>query len=138
MRVLVYGGRTYNNRRAVFTYLDFLHDQQYPITFLIHGACHNRRDKVTQRLIWSADLLAQEWALYREIPYTGLPAKWQTGGHGKREGMLRNQLMLDKWRPERGIEFPGRTGTADMHDRLTLAGVPIDEYVKSPVYATVY
>lgn len=126
-RVLVYGGRAFNNRRAVFDTLDRLH-QLRPIGLLIHGACHNRRDPVTRATIWSADLLAEEWAKYREIPYCGWPARWKTGTRRRGEGMVRNQLMLVKTKPTRGVEFPGHEGTRDMRERLTGAGIPIDTF----------
>lgn len=127
-RVLVYGGRKFNDRSAVFNSLDALHKKR-PIGLIVHGACSNRRDKVTGKLIWSADMLGQEWAIFREIPYCGWPAKWKTGRLGRGEGHARNQLMLDKTRPSLGVEFPGNEGTQDMRARLKKAGLCIAEFV---------
>jgi hypothetical protein len=122
-RVLVYGSRTLNNRALVFNALDLLHCSN-PIGLLVHGACPNR-DR-TGTLIWSADMLAEAWAKAREIPYCGWPAQWSV--LGRAAGPIRNQEMLNKTRPTRGVEFPGRTGTQDMRARLQKAGVPISRY----------
>lgn len=123
-RALVFGGRTFNDRGAVFNRLDALH-KLHPIGLLIHGACPNWVERLTGKVIWSADMLAEEWAKAHEIPYCGWPAKWKTGTLGRGEGPARNQLMLDKTRPTIGVEFPGGTGTRDMRTRLEKAGVRV-------------
>jgi hypothetical protein len=127
-RALVYGSRVFNNRSAVFNFLDRLHRSE-PIGLLIHGACKNRLDPETRTVIWSADMLAEEWAKSREIPYCGWPAQWRTGTRGRGEGMIRNQRMLEKTRPTLGVEFPGGSGTQDMRERLQKAGIPIAQFV---------
>ncbi len=121
---MAFGGRRLNDLAFVFAKLDAVHART-PIGLLIHGACPNSKDK-HGNVIWSADLLAEEWAKSREIPYCGWPAKWRTGGRRKAEGPIRNQVMLDKTRPTLGVEFPGRNGTADMRKRLENAGIPVE------------
>jgi hypothetical protein len=101
MRVLVTGGRDYEDRYAVYAVLDRIH-AAYGIALLIHGACH----------LGGADILAEDWAKLREIPYFGLPAKFKTGSRGKAEGMIRNVKMLEMTSPDLVVGFPGGTGTA--------------------------
>jgi hypothetical protein len=122
-RALVYGGRTLNDRLLVFNRMDAIH-ALLPLELVIHGACPNRVDFLGE-VVWSADMLAEEWAKVREIPYCGWPAKWKTGILRSAEGPVRNQLMLDKARPTIAVEFPGGTGTRDMRARLEKAGVRV-------------
>lgn len=123
VRVLVFGGRTFNDRRAVFEKLDGIHSVT-PIGLIIHGACPNRKDSAGTT-IWSADMLAEEWAKSREVPYVGWPAKWRTGRLGKGEGHARNEVMHVKTRPTLGCGFPGGPGSADMRSRLERAGIHV-------------
>ena len=108
----------------MFEKLDAIHAES-PIGLIVHGACRNTLDQDGNVIAWSADLLAEEWAKSREIPYAGFPARWRTGTLGKGEGMARNQRMLEKARPTLGCEFPGGNGTADMRRRLRQAGIDI-------------
>lgn len=122
MKVLVCGGREYRNRIRVFEVLDGIHAEM-PITLLIHGACVDMDGRRR-----GADALAELWALSREVPYVGVPAKWKTGGqHRKREGHIRNQVMYDRWRPDRGVAFPGGNGTRSMVDIMRAGGTQVLE-----------
>ena len=114
MKLLVCGGRDYNDRAAVFEALDRAREKR-DITLLIHGACKT-----------GADAIAEEWAKFREVPYLGHPAQWRAT-RSKAAGVLRNQAMLDWWEPEGVVAFPGGTGTADMIHRAQLAGLPVWE-----------
>lgn len=109
-RILVCGGRDYTNRNRVFSVLDSA-VIKLGLDVVIHGACRN------------ADLIAEEWAKWREIAYIGCPAKWKTGGNGA--GPARNQRMLDEFKPMIVIAFPGGTGTADMVSRAEKAGLVV-------------
>jgi hypothetical protein len=42
----------------------------------------------------------------------GCSPDWKT--HGKAGGPIRNQMMLDDYKPQVVIAFPGGSGTADM------------------------
>lgn len=126
MRVLVTGGREYNDRERVYYTLDDFHART-PITLLVHGSCRSKIDPENGYIIWSADELAEQWAKDNFIPYLGVPAIWYPRGYGgkldRKAGPVRNSLMLSKGRPEAGIVFPGGSGTKDMHDKLVAAGV---------------
>src|SRR5688572_27506060 len=98
MRVLVCGGRDYADYERVAQALDAIH-QRDGIARLIHGACRG------------ADLLGEQWAKTRGVPYVGVPYK---KGLGARGGPIRNQQMIDEEKPDLVVAFPGGTGTADM------------------------
>lgn len=110
MRVLVCGGRDYNNSRKVADILSAIH-KETPITHLIHGGARG------------ADTCAAMWASnYTRIRVIAHPADWAK--HGKSAGPLRNRAMLlDE--PDLVVAFPGGAGTEDMVQRAYKAGVPI-------------
>jgi SLOG family YspA-like protein len=106
VRVLVCGGRRYNDRSYVFAILDELEPVE-----VIHGAAAG------------ADALAEAWAKSRQIPYRGFPAEWDKSG--KSAGHKRNYRMLtDTW-PDLVVAFPGGAGTADMIRTAQSLGVPV-------------
>lgn len=118
--MLVCGGRDYRDRAFVFRALDRAHAKR-PITLVIHGAC---KDKRTGELC-GADRWAQEWAVDREIPYLGVPARWTSEGNAA--GPKRNARMLEVYRPEGVTAFPGGAGTADMTSQAKAAGLQVWE-----------
>lgn len=135
MKVVVFGGRAYANRRRVEEVLDFVH-REVGISHLVHGGAGGRSRKT--RNWYGADVLAGVWALDRRVPATPYPADWRDLSHpqavirsGKyglydaAAGPRRNQAMLDRERPAMGIEFPGGDGTADMRARCLAAGIPV-------------
>jgi hypothetical protein len=124
MRVLVCGGRKFSDRDLVFATLDRVHRSQ-PITAIIHGGAKG------------ADALAAEWAKARHIVPYAYPPSWTDISHpdaiikhassgrayDARAGFRRNQIMLDRGRPDLVIAFPGGSGTRDMITRAKVAGV---------------
>lgn len=109
MRVLVCGGRNYNDEAT----LCYVLDNAGTIGVLIHG---NAR---------GADLLADAWAKRRGIVVEVFPADWTR--HGAGAGPIRNKQMLVEGTPDRVIAFPGGKGTADMVRRAKKAGIPVQE-----------
>src|SRR5574343_1166770 len=98
LRVLVTGGRDFDDRWRVFDVLDAIHRGPFgPIRVLVSG--HAR----------GADTLAEDWATTRGVTVERHPADWDR--HGRRAGILRNVAMLDT-RPDRVVVFPGGRGTA--------------------------
>ncbi len=108
-RVLVCGGRDYDDRESLDMVLDAAHYAN-PIECLIHGAAQG------------ADKLANDWAQKRGIQLEIYPANWRDG---KKAGPIRNQQMLDEGKPHMVIAFPGGKGTADMIRRAEATGVPV-------------
>ena len=117
MRVVVTGGRRYADRGVVYDALDEIHAGRW-VGLLAHGAC----------VYGGADILAEEWAKDREVPYMGVPAKWKTGTHGRGEGMIRNGHMLDLVRPDLVVAFPGGNGTADCIKQAKQRNIEVKEY----------
>lgn len=109
MRVLVCGGRVFDDYKAMQLILDTQHEDE-PITLLIHG------DAV------GADRLAARWARSRGVVAKAFPANWARDG--KAAGPIRNSAMLLE-KPELVIAFPGGKGTADMVRKALAAGVPV-------------
>lgn len=106
MRGLVCGGRHYERLFAVMDDV-VSHESDF---VLIHGNAPG------------ADSLADAWGLSRRA-YVDYPAQWQR--LGRAAGPLRNQKMIDEWRPDLVVAFPGGSGTADMVKRAHAAGIPV-------------
>lgn len=107
MRVLVCGGRNYNDQERVFFELDELKP-----TLIIHGGASG------------ADYLAAQYAKYRGVGVVEYRADWAR--HGRAAGPIRNQQMIDLGRPDVVVAFPGGRGTADMIERARKV-VPVVE-----------
>jgi hypothetical protein len=118
MRVLVCGGRDYQDRVATFAALDEVNAIR-PISLVIHGACCAKGNNTQLR---GADRWAQEWAQEHEIPYFGVPARWSL--HGNSAGMERNGRML-LLKPEAVIAMPGGAGTRNMITQARKAGIRV-------------
>lgn len=110
MRVIVCGGRDYNDAATMFRALT-----EHGVTWLAEGGANG------------ADWLARHWALSQSprVPVTTYPADWEQ--HGKAAGPIRNQFMLENAKPDAVIAFPGGKGTADMVRRAKAAGVCVIE-----------
>lgn len=106
-RVLVCGGRDFDDRDLVFRVLDAAHAAE-PIEVIVHGGARG------------ADALADDWAKSRGVSVAVFRADWKSYGRGA--GPTRNQVMLDEGRPDIGFSFPGGKGTADMRRRMIKAG----------------
>jgi hypothetical protein len=117
-RVLVCGGRDYDRRCAVYRVLDSIHGEE-PIRTIIQGGADG------------ADTWAREWAVERNIGevVTEL-ADWS--GHGKAAGPLRNKRMLEVWKPDLVVAFPGGRGTASMVNLAEKAGVKVMRILPAP------
>jgi len=108
LRVLVCGGREYNDYQKVELVLGAAHKAQLFGT-VIHGAARG------------ADSLAGRWAKENNIPVEEFPADWNR--YGRRAGYIRNAQMLKEGKPELVIAFPGGPGTKMMVELARSAGV---------------
>jgi hypothetical protein len=109
MRVLVTGGRKYNDKKHVETILDH-YDQEKPISCLIQGGASG------------ADKLASNWARKNCVATMTYFAEWNI--HGKAAGPIRNRAMLEA-KPDFVVAFPGGTGTADCVKQALEMGIPV-------------
>jgi len=117
-RVLVCGGRDYDDRERLFRVLDKALEAATLAerTFvLIHGGAKG------------ADALSGVWASMRKdrVEERVYPADWKT--HGRSTGPIRNRLMLTDGQPHVIVAFKGGNGTADMIRQGKKAGVPVYE-----------
>lgn len=111
-RVLVCGGRDYDNTERVYETLN--------AAWLL-----NRLDVVASGGATGADELAIQWAKQMQVPYQVWPAQWSL--LGKAAGPIRNKQMLDEFQPTLVLAFPGGKGTAHMVRIAKDAGVLVEE-----------
>jgi hypothetical protein len=117
-RVLVCGGRNYDDRERLYKALNTAlrsATSAGKVFILIHG---NAR---------GADTLSDDWAKERQVAITTrvYPADWAK--HNKAAGPIRNRLMLTTENPHVIIACSGGSGTADMIRIGKKAGVPVLE-----------
>jgi hypothetical protein len=115
LRIIVCGGRDYNDRQGVFINLDVTHEMDTIVEIIEGGAS-------------GADALAREWAKNNNVKLTTCPADWKK--HGRKAGPIRNREML-ALKPDFVFAFPGGRGTADMMRAAWQAGVEIYEPIKA-------
>jgi hypothetical protein len=109
-KVLVCGGKNYDNIPYLCGFLDCFH-AQVGISLIIEGGATG------------ADFHARCWAKMHNVQSETVKADW--GKHGKAAGPIRNQEMLERWTPDVVIAFPGGRGTADMITRARIKNVPV-------------
>lgn len=108
MRILVCGGRDFNDAAIVFAALD---EHAASAECICHGGAPG------------ADSLAGEWAQNRGIECRVFHADWER--HGRAAGPIRNQQMLTEFAPTLVVAFPGGRGTNDMIFKAARADVPV-------------
>jgi hypothetical protein len=100
MRVLVCGGRTFDDDVTLYDTLNKINTEVDIIDVIISG---NAR---------GADQLGEEYAKDNNIETEVYPAQWNL--YGKSAGYKRNTQMLVEGKPDLVIAFPGGKGTAMM------------------------
>jgi len=134
MRVLVTGGRDYDDMASVFGALDELRAKHGRLTVIQGGATAG------------ADYIARSWcAREKSVHMINEPAEWRDmtatpcvprrrrdgTPYNAAAGGIRNQKMLDDHKPDLVLAFDGGTGTADMVRRAKAAGVPVQHIPRS-------
>ena len=127
MRVLIFGGRDFNDQSLMQKHLDDFFMMYGYITHVIHGDASGA-DRM-------GAMFARNWFGVPDLPF---PADWKNidvpgaviktnrfGQYNAVAGHQRNQRMIVEGKPDWGMGFPGGTGTADMAARLEAAGIPI-------------
>lgn len=114
MMILVCGSRGYKG--SVELRLSELFDRGilgYENPSFVHGDCHG------------PDRMAATWATRAGFNVIPVPAEWDK--HGKAAGFIRNQVMLDEYRPALVVAFwDGESrGTLDMIRKAVKAGVEV-------------
>lgn len=114
MKILVCGGRDFDDYELLYTTLDLITYGQNDV-IIIEGDARG------------ADKMAGQWAKERGHRLEVFPAEW--GKFGNRAGPIRNQQMLNEG-PDLVIAFPGGRGTAHMVGISKKAGVKVIEVGK--------
>lgn len=115
MRVLVCGGRNYDDYESLATFLSALQVTRAPFSVIIHGDARG------------ADTLADTYARRHNIPVLAFPADWKQ--HGRSAGPRRNKQMLIEGKPDLVVAFPGTAGTANMIAQARAAEVEVVTYL---------
>lgn len=114
LRLVVCGGRDFNDREFVWSVLDKIHRLR-GISEIIEGGARG------------ADALAGEWAdAHRVLRTTERVTKEEWRLYGSAAGPLRNGRML-KLMPRAVIAFPGGSGTADCIRQARQRGIRVWE-----------
>ena len=111
MKVLVCGGRRFNDPLTLGSWLGGIHKNNGPITLLIEGGAPG------------ADTMAREFAKWQGIPVRTFEADWD--GEGRAAGPIRNKRMLDEGKPDLVVAFDGGIGAANMISQARAAGVRV-------------
>ena len=131
MKVLVCGGRDYENRRVFFREMDRLHQERGPFREVI---CGGYRGADTLAAHWSLERLRihanifnvdpREWS---DIKAPGAIVKKMPSGkkYNAAAGPWRNARMLRDGKPNLVIAFPGGDGTKDMIQQSERAGLEV-------------
>lgn len=114
MKILVTGGRDYQDKERVESELHALMQEHAPITHVITGAAQG------------ADYLATAWAAKVGIQVVECIANWHK--HKKAAGAIRNSAMLELLADgDMVVAFPGGRGTADMVRKAKQWKFPVHE-----------
>lgn len=110
VRIVVCGGRRFQDRRAVYRVLDHIHTQR-SISEVIQGECPT-----------GADRWAREWAVECGQLLTRCPL----GGtkNGRYAEQIRTQQMLDL-KPDGVVVFPGQGECMNLIAGARASGVPV-------------
>ena len=115
MRVLVCGGRDWQDAELVESTLDRLLASRGPFERLIHGGARG------------VDHIAGKWARKNGVLEWDFLPEWHRAG--PIEGSARNHYMIATGAPDLVVAFPGGLGTADMIERARTAEIEVFEPV---------
>lgn len=118
-RVLVCGGRDFNNVPLIWKTLDAIQAER-KIRCVIDGAS----DDVTGPYV-GADYWGHQWACARDKSTARFHADWKR--LGKPAGPIRNTRMIEEGKPDLVIAFRGGKGTANMVAQARAAGIEVIE-----------
>ena len=123
MKVLVCGGRYFQEVPLLWRHLDQLHAKS-SITCVIEGGS----DAVAGEY-YGADYWARMWAQARGVHSVTCWADWDQ--FGRWAGPKRNKEMLERYGPDLVLAFEGGKGTADMVKQAQAAGVAVRSVSKA-------
>jgi hypothetical protein len=115
MKVIVCGGRDYQDFDRISKCLDLLH-KKHGITLLIEGGANG------------ADAHGAIWATNNCIPRCTFHANWQQ--LGAKAGPVRNSEMIKFGKPDCVVAFPGGSGTKNMVSKARKFGAKVWELTR--------
>lgn len=110
VKVVICGGRNFNDTDFIYGELDRLHAQ--------HGF-----DTVIEGDARGVDRIAGEWARARGVELIEFPADWKN--EGRHAALIRNERMLREGKPDMVIAFPGGNGTWHTCSQAEQLGIPV-------------
>lgn len=96
LKVLICGGREFNDTDFIFSELDRL-------------SAEHHFDTVIEGDARGVDRIAGAWARARGLKLIEYPADWKN--EGRHAALIRNERMLVEGKPDLVIAFPGGNGT---------------------------
>lgn len=127
-RLLVCGGRTFAAEVDGKPMALVLRERQF-MREILHPLLIDRFDMDVAVITGGApgaDTYAEQIADELTLPIVRHKANWKRAGNAA--GPMRNQLMLEEWKPTMIVAFPGGRGTADMIRRSTVAGIEVKRF----------
>lgn len=120
-RVLVCGGRKYDDKQTVHVQLMALARKHRRLTVAAGGAR-------------GADTLAKRWCEVARIPFVEYAVNIKIDGPWPGAGPNRNRRMYDDFKPDMILAFPGGSGTRNMksiNPRIVVAVQPSTAWLLS-------
>ena len=125
VRVCVTGGREWKDWRYVWRCINQF-EREYSVEIVELGQGEAR----------GVDTFAKKWAKAAGVPTKDYPADWDR--YGESAGGIRNGEMLEDFRPDYLLVFPGGTGTSDctrkarkMKIERILYNEPVDTFAEA-------
>lgn len=109
VRVVVCGGRNYADKARVWIALDGLMPEE-----------------VAQGGASGADQHARDWCIRRKVRCSTFYAQWDQDGPAA--GPIRNQYMLDEFKPDLVLAFPGGKESNDVVRKANRARIKVVEF----------
>lgn len=116
LKVLVCGGREFNDANFIFAELDRLHAHFHFVT-VIEGDARG------------VDRIAGEWARARGLTLIEFPADWVN--EGRHAALIRNERMVRDAKPDLVIAFPGGQGTSHTCWHAARSGIDVIRVVRA-------
>lgn len=84
-------------------------------------------DRVVHGAQTGADTMADKWGRRMGLDVKSIKAEWTRLGGAA--GPIRNQQMIDEFKPHRVVAFPGGPGTRNMMNKARAANIEVIEIV---------
>lgn len=114
MKILVCGGRNYEDKVKLFSILDF-------------ALCDFKDLCIIQGEAKGADRYAKLWAIENGVCCIGVSANWTI--YDLKAGNIRNGWMIKFCNPDMLLAFPGGKGTLNMINQARKNNIPVYEIV---------